>query len=163
MLKTTKVKLDLLSDIEILLFCERAIIGGLNGIGEKRYMKANNKYLDDFDIGKPSTYGLFLDVVNLYGGTMMKKLPTGGFEWSDISLEKIMQTSDESDVGYFVMVDLSYPNNLHDCHNDFPLAAEKLKVEAEMLSQYQLKLGNKTSHIPKLLETLQSKQNYVII
>ena len=72
MLKTTKVKLDLLSDIEMLLFCERAIRGGLNGIGEKRYMKANNKYLLDFDEEKPSTYGLFLDVVNLYGGTMIK-------------------------------------------------------------------------------------------
>ena len=92
---------------------------------------------------------------------MMKKLPTGGFEWSDISLEKIMQTSDESDVGYFVMVDLNYPSNLHDCHNDFPLAAEKSKIDAEMLSQYQVEMGNKTSHIPKLLETLQSKQNYV--
>ena len=91
---------------------------------------------------------------------MMKKLPTGGFEWSDISLDKIMQTSDESDVGYFVMVDLNYPSSLHDCHNDFPLAAEKLKIDAEMLSQYQVELGNKTSHIPKLLETLQSKQNY---
>ena len=161
MLKTTEVKLDLLSDIDMLLFCERAIRGGLNGIGEKRYMKANNKYLDDIDNEKPGTYGLFLDVVNLYGGTMMKKLPTGGFEWSDISLEKIMETSDESDVGYFVMVDLNYPSNLHDCHNDFPLAAEKLKIDAEMLSQYQVELGNKTSHIPKLLETLQSKQNYV--
>ena len=161
MLKTTKVKLDLLSDIEMLMFCERAIPGGLNGIGEKRYMKANNKYLHVFDDEKPSTYGLFLDVVYLYVGTMMKTLPTGGFEWSNNSLDKIMQISDESDVGYFVMVDLNYPSNLHDCHNDFPLAAEKLKIDSEMLSQYQVELGNKTSHIPKLLETLQSKQNYV--
>ena len=123
-------------------------------------MKANNKYLDDFDYDKPSTYGHFLDVVNLYGGTMTKKLPTGGFEWSDISLDKIMQTSDEIDVGYFVMVGLNYPSNIHDNHNDFSLAAEKLKIDAEMLSQYHLELGNKTSHIPKLLETFQSKQNY---
>ena len=113
MLKTTKVKLDLLSDIDMLLFCERAIRGGLNGIGEKRYMKANNEYLQYFDEEKPSTYGLFLD----------------------------------------------FSSNLHDCHSDSPLAAEKLKIEAEMLSQYQIELGNKTSHIPKLLETLQSKQN----
>ena len=160
MLKTTKVKLDLLSDIDMLLFCERAIRGGLNGIGEKWYMKANNKYLHDFDAGKPITYGLFLEVVNLYGWTMMKKLTTGGFEWWDTSLDKIMQTSDEGDVGYFVMVDLNYPSNLHECHNDYPLAAEKLKIDAEMLFQYQSELWNKTSHIPKLLETLQSKQNY---
>ena len=98
-----------------------------------------------------------LVVVNLYGGTMMKKLPTGGFEWSNISLDNIMQTSDESDVEYFVMVDMLYPGMSHDNHNDLLLAAEKLKVDAEMLSQYQLELGNKTSHIPKHLETLQSK------
>ena len=49
MLNTTKVKLDLLSDIDMRLFCERAFRGGLNGIGEKPYLKANNKYLDDFD------------------------------------------------------------------------------------------------------------------
>ena len=73
MLKRTDVKLDLISDIDMLLFCERAMRGGLNGIDEKRYMKAKNKYLDDFDEEKPSTYGIFLDLVNLYGGTMMKK------------------------------------------------------------------------------------------
>ena len=76
-LRTTEVKLDLLSDIDMLLFCEKAFRGGLNGVRDKRYMKANNKYLDDFDEEKPSTYGLFLDVVYLYGGRMMKKLPTG--------------------------------------------------------------------------------------
>ena len=75
MLKTTEVKLYLLSDIDMLSFCERAIRRGLNGIGEKRYMKAKNKYLHDFDEENSSTFGLFLDVVNLYGGTMMKKLP----------------------------------------------------------------------------------------
>ena len=58
MLKTTELKLDLLSDIDMLLFCERAIRGGLKGIGEKRNMKANNKYSDDFDEEKPSTYRL---------------------------------------------------------------------------------------------------------
>ena len=109
----------------------------------------------NFDEEKPSTYGLFLEVVNLYGGTMMKKLPTGGLEWSDISFDKVMQTSEESDVGYFVMLDLNYPSNLHDCHNDFLLAAEKSAIDVEMLCQYQLELGNKTSQIPKLLEKFQ--------
>ena len=72
-----------------------------------------------------------------------------------------MQTSEESDLGYFAMVDLNYPSNLYDCHNDFPLAAEKLTIENDMLSQYQVELGNKTSHIPILLETVQSKQKCV--
>ena len=79
MLKTTEVKLDSLSDIDMLLFCERTIRRRLNGIGEKRYMKAINNCLDDFAEEKSHTFGFFLDVANLYGGTMMKKLPTGGF------------------------------------------------------------------------------------
>ena len=93
----------------------------------------------------------------------MKKLPTGGFEWADVSLDVVMQTSDESDVGYFVMADVKYSSNLHDCHNDFPLAAEKLTIDAEMLSQYQVLMGNKTIHILKLLETFQLTQKYLCL
>ena len=49
MLKTTGVELELLNDIDMLLFIEKSLRGGLNGIGEKRYIKANNHYLSDFD------------------------------------------------------------------------------------------------------------------
>ena len=73
----------------MLLFCEKAIRGGLNGIGEKLFMKANNPYLPDFDINKPTTYGLFLDVVNFYGEIMMKKMSLGGFKWVNITLQEI--------------------------------------------------------------------------
>ena len=152
------MKLYLLSDIDMLLFCGWAIRGRLDGIGEKRYMEANNKYLDDFDEEKLSTYGVFLDVVNLYGGTMKKNLPIAGFEWSDISLDKIMQTSEEIDVEYFVMVDLNNLNYFHDSQIGIPLAADKFKKNVHMLSQYQLDLGNKTSQIAKLHKTLQIKQ-----
>ena len=91
---------------------------------------------------------------------MEKYLPIAGFEWPDISLDKFMQTSEEIDVEYFVMVDLNNPNYLHDSQIGFPLAAEKIKKDVHMLSQYQLELGNKTSQIPKLLKTLQIKQNF---
>ena len=85
MLKTTGISLELLSDIDMLLFCEKAIRGVLNGIGEKRFMKANIEYVPDYDRARPSTYGLFLDVVNLYGGTMTKHMPTGDFKWVNVS------------------------------------------------------------------------------
>ena len=52
----------------------------------------------------------------------------------------MMQISEKGDAGYFVIVDLNYPSNVLDCHNDFPLAAEKSKIDAEMLSQYQVEL-----------------------
>ena len=59
MLKTTEVNLDLLSDIDILLFYERAIRGGLNRIGGKRHMKANNKYVDNFNEEKREPMDFF--------------------------------------------------------------------------------------------------------
>ena len=58
-LKTTEVKLDLLCDIDMLLFCGKTIQGRLNGVGDKRYMKANNKYLDDFDEKNQVQVGFF--------------------------------------------------------------------------------------------------------
>ena len=66
-----------------------------------------------------------------------------------MSLDKIKQTSEESDVGYIVMPDVNYPSNLHDCHNDFLLAAEQLTIDSEMLFEYQVELGIMTTHIPK--------------
>ena len=161
MLKTTKIELDLLSDIDILLFCEEAIRGGLNGIGEKRYLKANNAYLPDFEPDKPSNFGLFLEVVNLYGGTMMKPMPTGGFKWIEKSLEEVLATTDESNIGYFVMVDLKYSKELHDEHNDFPLASGKMKITNDCLSSYQKSFNQPENPTKKLMETLYDKQNYV--
>ena len=54
---------------------------------------------------------------------MTKKMPTCNFKWVEKSLEDILVTSDESKEGYFVMVDMHYPLNLHDPHSVFPLAS----------------------------------------
>ena len=161
MLKTTKIELDLLSDIDILLFYEEAIRGGLNGIEEKIYLKTNDAYFPYFETDKPSTFGLFLDVVNLYGGTMMKPMPTGGFKWIEKSLEEFLATTDESKIGYFIMVDLKYSKELHDEHNGFPLASEKMKITNDSLSSYQKSFNQPENPTKKLMETLYDKQNYI--
>ena len=145
----------------MLRFFEKAIRRGLNGIGEKLFMKANNFYLPDFDKTKPTTYGLFLDVVNLYGGTMMKKMPLGGFKWVNITLQEILNTSEESDEGYFVMVDLQYPNVLHNKHYDLPLAAEKLEISRDFHSPYQKQFHQHEAKTKKLMENLIDKSDYV--
>ena len=44
-----------------------------------------------------------------------------------------MPINEKSDVGYFLEVDLKYPDELHELHNDYPLAAEKLAVTNDML------------------------------
>ena len=79
-LKVTEVKLELLSDMDMLLMVEKGIRGGVSMISN-RYGKSNYKYMDDrFDASKPSKYITYLDANNLYGWAMSKPLPTHDFE-----------------------------------------------------------------------------------
>ena len=76
---------------------------------------------------------------NLYGDAMSQYLPHGGFKWVEVNHEtvnKILNKSDNSLNGYFLEVDLNYPEELHDIHNNYPMAPEKIKTEDDMLSPY---------------------------
>ena len=126
MLISTSVKLGLLQDIDMLLFFQRGIRGGINGVGELRHFTANNAHLDNFDPRQKTTLGAFYDVTSLYAGTMHKMMPVDNYRWNtEITIEQILQTSETSSVGYYVEVDLKYPQYLHDLHNGLPLAPEK--------------------------------------
>ena len=80
MLKMAGVKLEKISDIEKYLFIEKCLRGGISYIA-KRYAKANNKYMNDYDPKKPSTFITYLDINNLYGWARSEYLPYGGFKW----------------------------------------------------------------------------------
>ena len=80
MLNTTELELGLLSDIDMLHFCERVIRAGINGIGALRHSKANNKYMEDLEKSQPSVFGAFSDVTSIYARTMRKPLPSGGYK-----------------------------------------------------------------------------------
>ena len=88
-LKATGVKLEKISDIDKYLFIEKGLRGGISYIA-KRYAKANNKYINDYDPKKPSTFISYVDMNNLYGWPMSEYLPYEGFEW--------VQNVDEFDV-----------------------------------------------------------------
>ena len=78
-LKKTEVKLELLTDIDMLLMVEKGIRGGIcHAIHQ--YAKANNKYMKDYDKNKESSYLKYWDVNNLYGWAMSQKLPVNEFE-----------------------------------------------------------------------------------
>ena len=79
-LKKIKVKLDLLSDTDTLLMVEKGIRGGIwHSIYQ--YSKANNKYMNNYDKNKHSSYLQFWDVNNLHGCAMSQKPPANSFEW----------------------------------------------------------------------------------
>ena len=66
MLKMTNIELEKISDIDKYLFIEKGLRGGIYYIA-KRYAKANNKYLNDYDPKRPSTFILYFDMISLYG------------------------------------------------------------------------------------------------
>ena len=69
-----------MSDIDKFQFIERGIRGGVSYIC-KRYAKANNKYISDYNSTKPSNHITYIDANNLYRWAMSEDLPTGNFKW----------------------------------------------------------------------------------
>ena len=138
MLKITGIKLELLEDVDMLLMIEKGIRGGISN-AFKRYAKANNKFMKNFDPAEKSSFIVYLDANNLYGWAMSKPLPVGGFEWmAEAELKNWERFVDEEGIGCILEVDLEYPVELHDFHNDFPLAPEKMilgKNKVEKLTQ----------------------------
>ena len=73
----------------------------------------------------------------------------------------VNSVNEKSDTGYFLEVDLEYPNELHELHNDYPLAPEKLTVTNDMLSKYCKKIADKydikVGDVKKLIPNLRNK------
>ena len=138
MLKMTDIELELMTDIDMFQFIEKGMRGGISYIAN-RYGKANNKYMKSYNKNAPSKYIMYLDANNLYGWAMSQYLPTGGFRWmTDKEIKRIDLGKYKADgkKGLILEVDLEYPRELHDLHNDYPLAAERVCVNKEMLSEY---------------------------
>ena len=79
MLEITEVVLELISEINMHLFIEKGMRGGMPYIS-KRFSKANNKYMRSYDNNKPSKYITYLDANNLYGWRMSQYRPDGKFK-----------------------------------------------------------------------------------
>ena len=142
MLKMTKVELEKTSDADIHLFIESCMRGGISYVN-KRFNKANNEYCPHYDKNKPKVFINYYDMNNLYGDAMSQYLPYGGFKWVEVNNEtvnRILNKSDNSLHGYFLEVDLDYPDKLHDIRDDYSMAQEKIKIEDEMLSPYSFEI-----------------------
>ena len=166
MLKMTGIKLEKISDIDKYLFIEKGLRGGISYIA-KRYAKANNKYTKNYDPKKLSTFITYLDMNNLYGWAMSEYLPYGGFEWlKNVGGFDVNSINEKHEIGYFLKVDLEYPNELHELHNDYPLAPEKLAVSSDMLSKYCKEIADrykiKVGDVKKLIPNLGNKTKYVL-
>ena len=141
-LKMTGVRLELLTDVDMLLMVEEGIRGGVSMVS-KRFSKANNKYMGDkFKPSEPSKYIQYLDANNLYGTAMSMKLPTHGFKWMNKYELNIWEK-----IPCILEVDLEYPKELHDLHSDYPLAPERIMCK---------------NKVEKLIPNLRDKVKYVL-
>ena len=161
MLKMTGINLELITDIDMQLFIEKGLRGGISYIAH-RHAEANNKYTRNYYLDILISYIMYLDANNLYGWAMSQPLPYGNFKW----VEANSVIPKRKGIGHIYEVDLEYPEELHDLHNDYPCAPEKIKVSDDMLSDYCREIKNKfnisSGNVNKLIPTLSDKKNYVL-
>ena len=97
-----------------------------------RHDKANNKYMENYNKDIISSYLMYLDANNLYGWAMSQKLPVNGFKWvkilSRFNERFIKNYNENSDIGYFLEVDIDYPKELFNLHKDLPFLPERKKL-----------------------------------
>ena len=112
----------------------------------KRYMKANNKYMKNYDPENPSVFIEYLDKNGLYTSVLSGPLPFSGFTW--LTREEINEMmKDHTKLRSCTLkVDLGYPKELHDLHNEYPLAVESVVVDG----------------VRKLIPNLYDKERYVV-
>ena len=141
----TDVKLKLLTDNDTHLFFEEGIRGEVSTI-TNRYAKANHKYMESFNPEEENTYIQYLDANNLYGWAMSQPLLVGNFMWLSQDEIETMMKYPSWIRSCTLEVDLKYPRELHDLHNDYLLDPETVAV-------------NET---PKLIPNLGNRERYVL-
>ena len=158
-LKYTNIKLQTLQDKDLILLIENNIRGGISSVMGDRYVKSdeNNKIT-------------YIDATNLYGYSMSQFLPYDEIEmWHGSPdkywnwLDEILNTPDDSDIGYFVEVDLKYPDDVKQKTKYFPFCPENKKIDSNKYNEYMnnIKPENYTKS-KKLICDWTDKKNYLI-
>ena len=147
MLKITNIKLDLLTDLDMISFIQKGTRGGIVQCSN-RHSVANHKYLSDYNSELPSQYLMYLDANNLYGWAMSEALPEGDFEWvEDIDSFSLDSIPHDSNYGYILEVDLIYPKELHETHNNLPFCCENKKPPESKESKLIVDLHDKYEYV----------------
>ena len=127
-LKKIKIRLELLLDPDMLLMFKQGIRGGITQ-SIHRWAKAKNPHMgSEYKPREPTRYLQYLDANNLYGWAMSQPLPTGGFRWVDIKPEDVGKLVNYNEKGYLPEVDIHYPRELHDYHNNLSFMCEHIII-----------------------------------
>ena len=159
-LKYTNIKLQTLQDKDLILLLENNIRGGISSVMGNRYVKSD----EDNNI-------LYIDATNLYGHSMSQLLPYDEIEmwhgdpnkywrWLDI----ILNTPDDSEIGYFLEVDLKYQDNIKQKTKYFPFCPENKKINPKKFNKYIDKIKPETyTNSKNLICDWTDKKKYLIL
>ena len=163
-LTKTVVRLELLTNVGLLLMVKKGIRGGICH-AMHRYTIANNKYMKNYGKNEESSFIEYLDANNLYVWAMSAALPVNGFDW----MEDLSKTSEDfiknydkySDKGYILDVDVEYPKNLHNLHSDLPFLPERMKIDK--CSKLVCNLYDKKSYVVHIRSLRQALNHRLIL
>ena len=136
-LKYTDIKLQTLQNKDLILLIENIIRGGISSVMGDRYVKSDeNEKL------------LHIDATNLYSHSMSQMLPYDEIKFEkDVCLEEILNTSDDHKIGYFLEVELKYPDNRKKKTMNFPFCPENKKINPDKYNDY---MNNKKPEVYKI-------------
>ena len=152
-LNYTGINLQTLQDKDMILLLENNTSGGISSVMGDRYVESN----EDKKI-------MYFDANNLYGDSMSQPLPYDEIKFdNNIKLEDILNTPDDNDIGYFVEVDLKYPDNIKEKTKNFPFAPVNKKINPDNFSDYMKEIKPDT-YVPssKLICDSSDKKNYLM-
>ena len=152
-LKYTGINLQTLQDEEIILLLENNIRGGISSVMGNRYVKSDdNKKI------------LYVDAIILYDYSMFQMLPYDEIKFdNNVKLEDILNTPDDSDIGYFAEGNLTYPDDIKEKTKHFPFAPVNKKIDSDNFNDYVNEIKPDT-HIQnkKLICDWSDKKNYLV-
>ena len=100
-LKYTGMNLQTLQHKDMILLLENNIRSGISSVMGDKYVKSEE-----------NKKTLYKAANNLYGWAMSEYLPYDEIKFDrNVELEDILNTHDDGDIGYFIEVDLNYPDN----------------------------------------------------
>ena len=152
-LKYIGINSQTLQDKGMILLSENNIRGGISSVMGDRYVKSDeNKKI------------LYIDATNSYGHSMSESLPYDEIKFdNNVELEDILNTPDDSDIGYFIEIDLKYTDNRKEKTKHFPFAPVNKKINPDDFSDYMKTIIPDTyTQNKKLICDCSDKKNYLV-
>ena len=156
MLKYTKVELELITDLDIYQMVEKGMRGGISQISH-RFAESNHPSMESYNPSRPIKTLTYQDANALYSWPMLGYLPWKNFLFGPDNID-FLNVPEDNPIGYILEVSIEYPEELHDAHNDLPLAPEHLHITDDMLSPFQRENFPSRGSVKKLVPNLNDKE-----